>query len=415
MVISGSCQESTPETQERGKRMRRKRFQKGSLQSRKHGRHRMWVACWWENEGRKSRVLGRCSQMGKGEAEAVLSAILQPINSGIAPGVRPIYTFEQFIEQVYLPFCRRTWKESTEGTSEQIIKTHLMPAFGKTLLQLIRREELQDFLDRKALELSSSSVKHLRWFLNAIFKLAVSDGLVLSNPAAQLRIPKKCQPGRAMRPLTEEEVNKYLEVFDLREKLIARLAIIEGMRPGEILALRWKSVAGAKIRVEQRVYKRVLGTPKSGKTREGALSDGTLELLQKWAELSLDSSPEGFVFPSEKITTPLSPDNLWRRSMYPKLEKIGLEWATFQVLRKTNASLGDKYGLDRKVAADQRGHGIGVSLDLYTSSDMEQKRAALKALETAVLRKPKPPSELVSRLNGVNGVTRNRWSFPNGL
>jgi len=25
--------------------------------------------------------------------------------------------------------------------------------------------------------------------------------------------------------------------------------------------------------------------------------------------------------------------------MKPKLEKIGLEWATFQVLRKTNASL----------------------------------------------------------------------------
>jgi integrase len=33
-----------------------------------------------------------------------------------------------------------------------------------------------------------------------------------------------------------------LEVFDLREKLIARLAIFESMRPGEILALRWKAV-----------------------------------------------------------------------------------------------------------------------------------------------------------------------------
>src|ERR1700674_2903877 len=33
-----------------------------------------------------------------------------------------------------------------------------------------------------------------------------SDGLVLNNPAAELRIPKKCQPGRTMRPLTEEEV-----------------------------------------------------------------------------------------------------------------------------------------------------------------------------------------------------------------
>ena len=37
------------------------------------------------------------------------------------------------------------------------------------------------------------------------------------------------------------------------------------------------------IRVVERVYKRVLNTPKNGKTREGAMSDGTLELLKEWA------------------------------------------------------------------------------------------------------------------------------------
>ena len=379
--------------------MRRKRFQKGSLQARKHGRHRVWVVAWWEDGSRRSKVLGRCSQMGKGEAEAVVSGILQPINSGAAQGPKQVYTFEQFVDGVYLPFCRRSWKESTAGTSEQIVKSHLIPEFGKDLLHAIRREKLQDFLDRKALDLSSSPVAHLRWFLNAVFKLAVSDGLVLNNPAAALRIPKKCRPGRhssrMTRPLTEEEVNQYLEIFDLREKLCARLAIFEGMRPGEILALRWKSVADERIRVVERVYKRVFNTPKNGKAREGAMSDGTLELLKEWAELAQDPSPDGFVFPSEKITTPLSLDNLWRRYMLPKLEKIGLEWATFQVLRKTNASLSKKAGVDPKVASDQRGHGLGVSMEVYTSSDLEQKRAALKKLEAAVLRKPQPqPSEL---------------------
>ncbi|HEV8145522.1 MAG TPA: hypothetical protein VGP79_04040, partial [Bryobacteraceae bacterium] len=93
--------------------------------------------------------------------------------------------------------------------------------------------------------------------------------------------------------------------------------------------------------------------------------------------------------------TPLSLDNLWRRCMLPKLERIGLEWATFQVLRKTNASLSKKAGVDPKVASDQRGHGIGVSMDVYTSSDMAQKRAAMKKLEGAVVRKRRPePSEL---------------------
>ena len=105
LVISGSCQEPTPST-ERGKQMRRKRFQKGS-QDRKHGRHRVWVACWWEDGSRRSKVLGRCSQLGKGEAEAILSVILQPINSGVTQLAKPIYTFERFTKEVYLPFCRR--------------------------------------------------------------------------------------------------------------------------------------------------------------------------------------------------------------------------------------------------------------------------------------------------------------------
>ena len=82
--------------------------------------------------------------------------------------------------------------------------------------------------------------------------------------------------------------------------------------------------------------------------------------------------------------------------MRPRLETIGMEWATFQVLRKTNASLSKKAGVDPKVASDQRGHGLGVSLEVYTSSDLEQKRAALKVLEAAVLRKPKPQPERLS-------------------
>jgi hypothetical protein len=60
------------------------------------------------------------------------------------------------------------------------------------------------------------------------------------------------------------------------------------------------------------------------------------------------------------------------------------------MLRKTNASLSKKAGVDPKVASDQRGHGLGVSMEVYTSSDMEQKREAVRKLEAAVLRKPQP-------------------------
>lgn len=199
-----------------------------------------------------------------------------------------------------------------------------------------------------------------------------------------------------MRPLTEEEVTKYLAVFDRREKLIARLAIFEGLRPGEILALRCE---GARRRHHpDRAAGQQAGFEHTEKRKDPRRRDfrRTLQLIAEWTDLAEDPSPDGFVFPSETLKTPLSLDNLWRRCMQPKLESVGLDWATFQVLRKTNASLSQKAGVDPKVASDQRGHGLGVSMEVYTSSDLKQKRAAVKKLEAAVLRKPQPESRVAS-------------------
>jgi hypothetical protein len=71
--------------------------------------------------------------------------------------------------------------------------------------------------------------------------------------------------------------------------------------------------------------------------------------------------------------------------MKPRLTTVGLDWATFQVLRRTNASLSRKAKIDDKVAADQRGHGLGVSLEVYAISDLEQKIEAVKRLESEVI------------------------------
>ena len=71
--------------------------------------------------------------------------------------------------------------------------------------------------------------------------------------------------------------------------------------------------------------------------------------------------------------------------MKPKLKTVGLEWANFQVLRRTHASLGHDIKVDPKVAADQRGHGIGVALDVYTQSSIEARREAATMLANAIL------------------------------
>ncbi len=82
---------------------------------------------------------------------------------------------------------------------------------------------------------------------------------------------------------------------------------------------------------------------------------------------------------------PLWRDNVWYRHMRPNLEKVGLEWANFQVMRRTHASLGHEVGVDPKVAADQRGHGLGVALDVHTQASLEKRAEAAEKLERAVL------------------------------
>jgi len=79
-------------------------------------------------------------------------------------------------------------------------------------------------------------------------------------------------------------------------------------------------------------------------------------------------------------------DNVWYRNMQPRLKEVGLDWANFLVLRRTHASLGHEAGIDPKVSADQRGHGIGVAMDVYTKSSLEARRTAAAKLQASILK-----------------------------
>jgi hypothetical protein len=120
-----------------------------------------------------------------------------------------------------------------------------------------------------------------------------------------------------------------------------------------------------------------------------------------------DQTPGALLFPTE-CGTLLSRDNFWRRSLQPALEKVHLGRASFHVLRRTNASLSKKAKIDAKVAAEQRGNGLGVSLEVCTMSDLEQKIEAVTQLETAVINGlTKASLGRVQKENGVTSEIRN--------
>jgi integrase len=358
----------------------RKRFQKGSVKK----VNGAWIGQWWEDGHRRNRTLGRVSQMTKSQVWEQLETILTPINArGRTPSAQ--CAFGEFTEQVYLPFYRRKWKRSTILTNEDRVRHHLVVEFEPRTLGGFDRDELQDLLDRKAKTgLSFSTVAHLRWDLKQIFRMAVAEGYIGRNPAELLFTPREC-PRPATREMNIEEVNKLLSVLDLREQLIARLAIIAGMRPGEIFGLKWRRLEREYADVQQRVYRGEVDTPKSiHSVRWAALSDGLGARIQKWRSLALEAGPDAWVFPSEKGTTPLAKDNCWRRHIQPRLEAVGLGWVNFHVMRRTHSCLLSELGVEPKVRADQMGHTVDVNENVYTRASLRQRRAAVNALESAL-------------------------------
>src|SRR5262249_32808027 len=125
--------------------------------------------------------------------------------------------------------------------------------------------------------------------------------------------------------------------------------------------------------------------PKSERSqRMVALSSTTRAGMQRWRQQT-SADPEAWVFPSARTRTPLGRDNTWRRRIAPKFKPIGLDWATFQVMRRTHASLCRQAGIDPKLVADQLGHGLGVNLDVYTVAALDQRQRAVQMLEASIV------------------------------
>ncbi len=353
----------------------RKRYQHGCLR-RISG---SWVAQWREGGRLKKKALGRLDKMTKSEARIEFDEILGAVNRNQLNGS---CTLENFVTSTYMPFYKRKWKASTAATNEGRVKHHITSDFGEREIGSFTRTELQDFLDEKAMSgLSFSVVDHLRWDLRQVFELAQSEGLLRRNPALMLFTPRA-----AKRPLRKrlkwKEVKLLFSVLESRERLIAMLAVIAGMRPGEIFALQWKHIRMDRLSVRQRVYRGDLDTPKTQfSVRDVALPDELQGLLREWRSRLSGTNLDDWVFPSEK-GTPLSRDNVWNRNFKPALKEVDLEWATFQVMRRTHSSLMKELSIDPKLVADQQGHSLDVNLNVYTKSSIRQRKKALDKLES---------------------------------
>jgi integrase len=97
--------------------------------------------------------------------------------------------------------------------------------------------------------------------------------------------------------MTIQEVRICFDAAQQRERLIAKLAILAGMRPGEIFALTWGRLKATHAEIQQRVYRRKVDTPKTdNSTRHAALSEGLLAEIEAWRALAVSTNDNAWVF-----------------------------------------------------------------------------------------------------------------------
>ena len=172
--------------------------------------------------------------------------------------------------------------------------------------------------------------------------------------------------------------------------------MLTGLRPGELLGLRWSDVDldKASIAVQQSAG-RMPGEgvsfriPKTRRSRRAvALSRETVAVLRRHRTSQHEErlragaayTDHGLVFQTA-IGTPVDPSNL-RRVWRSIVKSVGIGHVRFHDLRHTHASLMLKQGTHLKVVSERLGHAsIAVTADIYSHVDPGLQAQAAEQLD----------------------------------
>jgi integrase len=261
------------------------------------------------------------------------------------------------------------YKHSTQKHRRFIVKKYLLPQFGDSPVRDITRKMIQAYVAHLTqVGYAPKSVDHIHDVLSAVLRTAVKWGHLQENPARGVDMPTL----RCVRPkwaLTRSQAVALLGSLPPLARTMVGLAILSGLRRGELFALRWKDVdeQARLLTVREAVYDGTFSTPKTeAGSRQIPLSDTALQLVGEWKSLVTNADPEVLVF-GTRGGTPLSPNNVLRRSIFPACDRLGLARATWLTFRRTYSSWSHEKGVPGKVVAQLMGHAnIDTTLNVYT-------------------------------------------------
>lgn len=302
---------------------------------------------------------------------------------------------------------------------ESVVRVHLVPGLGRKKIRTLRAAEVRTWLARVASEcqcckhgwdkersepkccaagdcckslLSRRMVQSIHAVLRNALQNAVREELIVRNVARLVQVPtpsydtgKGLSVAQARLLLRESAADRLHALYVL--------ALVLGMRRGELLGLRWDAVnldretltverslqrAGGELRLVEPKTKTSFRTIPLPPIVVKALTEHRERQAQERAAAGTEWKERGLVFTS-RIGTPLEPDNL-RRSWYPLRKRLGLE-IRFHDLRHSAVSLLLNLGVPPHIVQQIVGHSdIGVTMKIYAHTSLDEERKALRKL-----------------------------------
>lgn len=194
------------------------------------------------------------------------------------------YRWHEWFDQC-MKEMKVTKKPSTVYNYQTQIKKWVHPHWEKLEIRSITRSDVHELLFEKCSAIvSPNNRKTIYNMLKRLFQMALEEGAVDRNPCLgiQVKVPEVDQ-----KVLASKEVDIFLreaKITNHRFYPIWAMALMTGMRSGELFALKWTDIdfdARTISVVRQWTSKNGIGPTKTQKTRIVPISDDLLKFLKE--------------------------------------------------------------------------------------------------------------------------------------
>lgn len=138
-------------------------------------------------------------------------------------------------------------KPTTLSGYRHSIEKHVLPRWGRTPISAVSHGDAQLWVNDLGQRLSGSTLRQIVLAFSGVFKYAIRDGRLKTNPADGLNLPRVARDRRGY--LTHEQTHRLAQHCEGYEDVVLVLAYT-GLRWGELAALRVGSIDFDRRRVE---------------------------------------------------------------------------------------------------------------------------------------------------------------------